>query len=68
MAAPGISAEQRAALVGAVTRMRETESWRAAIQRYGWMDLFMPGDAFAAFLRQNREQVAGVMRDLGLAR
>ncbi len=68
MAAPGISAEQRAALVGAVTRMRETESWRGAMQRYGWMDLFVAGDEFAAFLRQNREQVAGVMRDLGLAR
>lgn len=68
MAAPGISAEQRAALVGAVTRMRETESWRGAMQRYGWMDLFVAGDEFAAFLRQNREQVAGIMRDLGLAR
>lgn len=68
MGAPGISAEQRAALVGAVTRMRETESWRGAMQRYGWMDLFVAGDEFATFLRQNREQVAGVMRDLGLAR
>ncbi len=68
MAAPGISAEQRATLTAAITRMRDTPSWRGALQRFGWMDLFLAGDDFAGFLRQNRAQIGEVLRDLGMAR
>lgn len=66
VAPPGLSDDERRALIELVTRMHGTSGWRAARTRYGWDDDFMTGAAFATFLGQESGRVAGVLDDLDL--
>jgi putative tricarboxylic transport membrane protein len=66
VAPPGLSDEGRAELVAAFTTLRESPEWKAALERNGWQDAFLPGEEFAAFLKSENDRVAGVLRNLGL--
>ncbi|MCE6995740.1 tripartite tricarboxylate transporter substrate binding protein [Saccharothrix sp. S26] len=67
VAPPGISDADRARLVVLFTDLHGTPQWREAVARNGWTDAFAPGDEFGAFLREENERVATVLKDLGLA-
>ncbi|MEV1114228.1 tripartite tricarboxylate transporter substrate-binding protein [Actinosynnema sp. NPDC049800] len=67
VAPPGISDADRARLVDLFTDLHGTPQWREALARNGWTDAFAPGDEFGAFLREENDRVATVLKDLGLA-
>ncbi|XVS64214.1 Bug family tripartite tricarboxylate transporter substrate binding protein [Actinosynnema sp. CA-299493] len=67
VAPPGISDADRARLVDLFTDLHGTPQWREALTRNGWTDAFAPGDEFGAFLREENDRVATVLKDLGLA-
>jgi putative tricarboxylic transport membrane protein len=66
VAPPGISAEQQQAFVGLVTDLHDSAEWKAALEEKGWVDAFLTGDEFAAFLSSENDRVAGVLSELGL--
>lgn len=66
VAAPGITAEQKQALIELVTRMHETQEWKTTLERYGRVDAFATGAEFETFLESENERVAEVLRELGL--
>ncbi|TFD50213.1 tripartite tricarboxylate transporter substrate binding protein [Cryobacterium frigoriphilum] len=66
LAAPGLSDEQTARLVTAVTEMHDSEEWAAVLESNGWTDAFATGDEFAGFLTEQDERVATVLESLGL--
>jgi putative tricarboxylic transport membrane protein len=65
VAPPGIRASERESLVNAIDRLVRTPSWREVLERYGWVDLYLPGDRFDRFLRSEQRRIASVVRDLG---
>jgi len=65
VAPPGIPGPSRDSLVSAVDRLVRTPSWQEVLARYGWVDLYLPGDRFEQFLRLEQRRVGAVVRDLG---
>ena len=46
--------------------MHQSEQWKAALEQFGWADAFMPGDEFVAFIKEESDRMAGVLKDVGL--
>lgn len=63
---PGLSTEQRDAVVAAIQKMHDTEEWKQALATNGWTDFFQTGDEFAAYLKNEVTRIEGVLRDIGL--
>jgi putative tricarboxylic transport membrane protein len=66
VAAPGISDEQKKALLAAVDAMHATDAWKKVLADKKWLDLYQSGDDFSTFLKAENERVAGVLKTIGL--
>ena len=66
VAPPGITDEERAALVDLVTDMTESAEWDEALARQGWTPSVKTGEDFSAFLEDEVARVNDVIADLGL--
>ncbi len=66
--APGISAEQRDALIAAVRQATEDPSWKKAVEDKLWTEVFLPGEAFGAYLSDDQKRLTGILGDLGLGK
>lgn len=67
-AAPGITPEQRATLQATVDKMAKSPAWAEMLKAKGWDDAYLPGDDFAAFLKQEQTRVAAVLASIGLTK
>jgi putative tricarboxylic transport membrane protein len=67
MAQPGISAEDKQALDGAIAKMVQSAPWKKLLQEREWVDLYMPSAEFTAFLKDEQTRIASLLKDLGLA-
>ena len=67
VAPPEISEEDKAKWVNLITDMHDSAEWQEALKTNGWSDAFMTGDEFSAFLTEQDERVANVLKTLGLA-
>jgi putative tricarboxylic transport membrane protein len=66
-AAPGISDEQRAALLSVIETMAGSDSWNVELANRGWVNTFLAGDEFAAYLEAEIAATTEVLRELGIA-
>ena len=66
-AAPGINAQQKAALVDLVTKMHASKGWKETLEKRKWTDVFAAGDAFDAQIKQSISDTESVLKELGLA-
>jgi putative tricarboxylic transport membrane protein len=67
VAPPGISDEDKKVWIDALTKMHESDEWKAEEKKHGWTDAFMTGDEFGQFLTAQDKAVADVLAKLGLA-
>ncbi|MFC9894186.1 Bug family tripartite tricarboxylate transporter substrate binding protein [Nocardia sp. NPDC127579] len=67
VAPPGISDDERKALIDAYTAMHDSAQWKEAVRTNGWGDAFLTGAEFGAFIQQQTEQCGAILKDLGLA-
>ncbi|WP_088342613.1 MULTISPECIES: tripartite tricarboxylate transporter substrate-binding protein [Rhodomicrobium] len=67
-AAPGITPEQRKALIDAVDKMNASPAWAEILKAKGWDNVYLSGDAFAAFLKVEQERVSSVLASIGLGK
>ena len=65
-AGPGLSTQQRDALVKLVRSATETPAWKQTLEKLGWEGWFLGGDAYAKFLKQDEQRIAGIIESLGL--
>ena len=65
-APPGISDGDKQALADTVAQMVKSEGWQSTLAERAWLDLYLPPDEFAQFLEEDRAQVEGVLKDIGL--
>ena len=65
-AAPGISAEQKAAIIADVDKLVQSASWQKVLADKGWANTFLAGDAFTEQLKKDTEATAAILKDIGL--
>ncbi len=65
--APGISAQQRASLIGLFDRMVAGPTWKAELQKKDWTGIYLSGDDYGKFLTAEIERITGILKDLGLS-
>ncbi len=67
VAPPEISEADKTKWIDALTKMHESEAWKQALETNGWTDAFVTGEDFSAFLTEQDQRVADVLKALGLA-
>lgn len=67
-AAPGISAEQKAAVLADVDKMAKSAAWQKILADKGWADTYLAGDDFAAQLKKETEVTGGILKEIGLVK
>lgn len=68
MAPPGITADQRAALLKTVDALVKSKDWAEVLKARGWDDYYLAGDPFVAFLKEEQGRVGEVLRSIGLVK
>lgn len=66
LAPPGISDQDRQAMVDILEELHSTQTWKEALVKNGWSDAFMTGPAFDEFLTEQDERVETTLTELGL--
>lgn len=64
-AAPGISADQKAAYVKVLGDMYKTKEWEEVRAQNKWVNIYNPGDDFVKFLEKQESEIGGLMKELG---
>lgn len=65
-AAPGLSAEQTAAITADVETVVNSASWQQTLATKGWNNTWLPGDAFKAQLATEIDATTAILKDIGL--
>jgi putative tricarboxylic transport membrane protein len=67
VAPPEISDADKKVWIDTLTKMHESEEWKAELTKRGWTDAFVTGDEFGTFLTEQDKAVADILTQLGLA-
>ena len=65
-AAPGITDEQKAAIIADVEKMAKSPTWQKTLTDKGWADTWLAGDAFAEQLKKDTESTTAILKEIGL--
>jgi putative tricarboxylic transport membrane protein len=65
-AAPGITAEQEAAINADIKTMVDSKSWQDALAKNGWANTYLAGADFKAQLAKDIEATSAILKDIGL--
>jgi putative tricarboxylic transport membrane protein len=66
-APPGISDDQKKALVALVEKMAKSPSWKAELEKKGWADVLLTGDEFSRYVAAETTRITAILQDVGLA-
>jgi putative tricarboxylic transport membrane protein len=66
--APGLSAQQKATLVGAVEKAVKSDEWAKTLKTRGWEDAYLGPDQFTAQLAKEQANVKEVLTSIGLVK
>jgi putative tricarboxylic transport membrane protein len=64
--APGITAEQRKALVEGVVKATKTKAWAEAVAKNNWTPAVMGGDEFGKFVDEEHARLRALMVKVGM--
>ena len=67
-AAPGITAEQEAAINADVEKLVKSESWQKALKDKGWADTYLAGPAFKEQLAKDVAATETILKEIGLVK
>ncbi len=65
--APGITAEQKKALIDLVSKMANGPTWKSELVKKDWTGILLTGDDFGKYLDSEIVRITGILTDLGLA-
>jgi putative tricarboxylic transport membrane protein len=66
VAPPDLSDEDRQQLLATIETMATSDAWQETLDRQNWMDSYLAGDEFTAFLEEDRKRIEGVLKSIGL--
>jgi putative tricarboxylic transport membrane protein len=64
--APGITTQQRDALIKIIQGATESAAWKTTLEKLGWSPIFLSGDAFKKFIDEDTKRIAGIIDSLGI--
>src|SRR5690606_23368858 len=64
--APGMSEEGKAMWLDRFAKMHDSQAWKDILATQGWEDAYLAGDDFVAFLAEEKERTAAVLKGVGL--
>jgi putative tricarboxylic transport membrane protein len=64
--APGITPQQRDALVKLVKAATDTPAWKSTLEKLGWTPVFLGGEEYKKFIEEDTKRVAAIIDSLGL--
>ena len=67
-AAPGITAEQEAAIGADIEKMVNSPTWTKILEERGWANTYLAGDAFKQQLAKDIESTQAILKDIGLVK
>lgn len=56
----------RQAQLDAIDKMVKSDQWKQILATRGWMDIYLAGDEFAAYLEQEDARVGAILKEIGL--
>jgi putative tricarboxylic transport membrane protein len=68
VAAPGISAGEKAALVSAMDKMHASKEWKDTLATRNWTDLYLSGSKFDVYLKLEAARTKDVLQSIGLVK
>ncbi len=57
VAPPGIDEQQTERLIEAFDKMHQSQAWKEAVDKNGWVDAFMSGDEFSTYLKDQATEI-----------
>ncbi|MGE0241415.1 MAG: Bug family tripartite tricarboxylate transporter substrate binding protein, partial [Parvibaculaceae bacterium] len=66
VAPPGVTDEQKKALLDTVDAAVKSESWKKTLAAKNWTDLYLSGDDFAKLLAAEDARVTEILKGIGL--
>lgn len=66
--APGITPEQRRALIDAVAKATESPAWKETLRRNEWTPFLLTGDEFGRFVESESARLGAMLREIGVAK
>lgn len=66
-APPGVTDEDKAAMVALVGKMAESAAWATECKNRNWSSILLTGDDYAKFLAEDTARIEAILKDLGLA-
>ncbi|TDK35617.1 tripartite tricarboxylate transporter substrate binding protein [Rhizobium deserti] len=67
-AAPGISAEQKAAILADFEKLEKSATWQETMKTKGWADTYLAGPAFEEQLAKDIASTETILKDIGLVK
>jgi len=67
-AQPGLKAAEKKQLDDAIAKVVASDEWKEILRQRGWINLYQPADQFAAFLKNEKEQVRSTLTEIGLVK
>jgi putative tricarboxylic transport membrane protein len=65
-APPQVRDKDKEALSEAIAQMVASPAWKDTLQKRGWLDMYQPADAFAAFLEEDQAKIETTLKEIGL--
>ena len=66
VAAPGIDDAGKKALMDVVDAAVKSDGWKKVLADKKWTDLYLPGDAFTALIKEENMRTTEVLKTIGL--
>ncbi|MFT0891912.1 Bug family tripartite tricarboxylate transporter substrate binding protein [Pseudochelatococcus sp. G4_1912] len=67
-AAPGITAEQKAAISADIHKMVTSDIWKETLATRGWVDTYLAGEAFDKQLATDIAATSAILKEIGLVK
>jgi putative tricarboxylic transport membrane protein len=64
--APGMSEAGKKTWLDRFAKLHETPVWKETLKTQGWEDAYLPGDAFAAFLKSEEASWTTALKEVGI--
>ena len=65
-APPKLSDAQRQEYLALIDKVVKSPSWKDHLEKNGWVDSYLPGDAFRAYITEETKRVTALLTTLGL--
>lgn len=67
-AAPGITPDQQAAFIKAVSAATQSKQWQETLDKNEWQASLLTGDDFGKFVQNEQVRIAGILKVLGMTK